>query len=279
MQKLPFLFLILLTGLGGIVFYYRNQPTAIASPADYSRYLSEKQIESHRATLSARIAFWEKKLRLDPDNFVFQKKLAGLFAQDFRQRGDIAQLRRSDSLWQLVLTRYPDQTDVLLGLAANAITRHAFRDAEKYAAKAYALGEKKFSCSLILADVHLERGNFTEAGFLLENVASTHHFDYLIRKVKLLDQNGNLDEAVVTMEKAAGLAKSSGSDALYNWSLSNLADMYGHQGKIRLSYQTYLKALEYNPADFHALKGIAWIAFVADKNSVEATRIVQFLKS
>jgi tetratricopeptide (TPR) repeat protein len=55
--------------------------------------------------------------------------------------------------------------------------------------------------------------------------------------------------------------------------------MYGHDGQIRKSYQTYLRALENDPADMHALKGIAWIAFSHDQNTEEAKRILQFLQT
>lgn len=47
---------------------------------------------------------------------------------------------------------------------------------------------------------------------------------------------------------------------------------------LKKSYETYLEALTYNPADLHSLKGIAWIAFSHDKNTAEATRILTFLQ-
>ena len=66
---------------------------------------------------------------------------------------------------------------------------------------------------------------------------------------------------------------------LMNWSYANLGDMYGHDGKIRQAYQSYLKALSLDPADLHALKGIAWISFAHDDNPAEAKRILNFLKA
>lgn len=255
----------------------RNTP--VVNSADYEIYLNKTHFEKAQHKLDAQIAFWENKLQAAPENFVYQNKLAGLFSADFKLTGKVRQLHRSDSLLLLINSRIPDQHNVLYNLAANAITKHAFRQAEAYSAQMYRTGEKKFISALLRTDVYLERGNFSDAAFLLNTVASENHFDYLIRKVKVLDQQGNLCQAISVMEKAARLAATSGSDALQNWSLSNLADMYGHYGNIDKSYQTYLQALQFNPADFHALKGIAWIAYAQDKNLAEAKRILNFLRA
>lgn len=276
-MKKIFFAIALCAAITGIGYFFSNAP--VVRPADYSNYLNSKYFETNCKEIAQNLEFWEKKLHADPGNFVYQKKIAGLLAADFKQSGNINQLHRSDSLLHLVNSRIPNQTGVLLSLAANAITRHAFREAEKYTTEAYLIGENKFVSSLVLTDVHLERGDFFAADYLLSEVASTGHFDYLIRKVKLLDQQGQLGAAILTMEQAAALAKASGSKDLVNWSLSNLADMYGHDGRIEKSYQTFLEALSYKPSDLHALKGIAWIAFSQDKNTTEAKRILNFLRS
>ncbi|MCB0550644.1 MAG: hypothetical protein KDD19_23945 [Phaeodactylibacter sp.] len=276
MKKTAFILASVLIVMAAL-FITPNYP--IAHETDYERYLNEEHLRNKQQELSSRIEFWEQKLEAAPGNFVFQKKLAGLYANHFKLSGDIRQLHRSDSLLLAINSRLPGQVGVLQSLAANAITRHAFREAEDYIREAVGIGENKFTSSLMLADVALERGNRLEAQLLLKDIASGAHFDYLIRKVKLHDQSDELDEAVRTMEKATALARASGSTPISYWSLSNLADMYGHQGKAGKSYQTYLEALRHNPAGLHALKGIAWIAFSHDKNPEEAKRILHFLQS
>ncbi len=258
---------------------YIQSASEVVKPADYEAFMTKEHLEKARKESNTQTRFWEDKLASVPDNFVYQKKLAGLYAAAFKLTGDVEKLHRSDSLLQVVNARIPGQVGVLQALTANAITRHAFREAETYITQAYETGEKKFANSLMLTDVKLERGDFFTAHFLLKDVASDSHFDYLIREVKMLDQQGDLEAAIESMEKAATLARSSGSVATTNWALSNLADMYGHDGRIEKSYRTYLEALSYNPADLHSLKGIAWIAFSHDKNTTEARRILGFLQS
>ncbi|UWX53747.1 hypothetical protein NYZ99_11385 [Maribacter litopenaei] len=56
--------------------------------------------------------------------------------------------------------------------------------------------------------------------------------------------------------------------------MTNLADYYGHAGRIEDSYDHYLKALEVDANNAYAKKGIAWIVFSHDKNPKEALRIL-----
>jgi len=76
------------------------------------------------------------------------------------------------------------------------------------------------------------------------------------------------------MEQAKAIAESRGSQSLKVWSYTNLANFYGHAGRIEESYQHYLKTLQLQPDNAYAKKGIAWIAYAAEKNTKEANRIV-----
>ena len=178
MKKLVFIIAACLA-FAGIIYVFQNRP--VANTADFAPYLNKQHFEAARKTAINQIRFWENKLSANPGNYVYQKQLAGLYAADFKLSGDIRQLKRSDSLLHLVNERIPNQVDVLMRLAANAITRHAFREAENYAMQAYRTGEKKFNTSLLRTDVHLERGDFSTAEMLLKDIASDSHFDYLIR--------------------------------------------------------------------------------------------------
>lgn len=250
----------------------------IAQTEDYEYYLKPEHLARSKQQLEGELIFWQQKLADAPNNHVYQKKMANLLARSFKESGDINALHQSDSLLHSVNKRIPNQVGVLHSLASNAITQHEFKEAEQYLKAALVIGEKQFISTLLLTDVQLERGQSMAAQQNLKQIASELHFDYLIRAMKYEDAVDNLDGAIVYMEQAAAKAEKSGNAAILNWSYSNLADMYGHAGRIKKSYQTYLKALSYNPADLHSLKGIAWIAFSHDHNTIESKRILQELK-
>ena len=278
MKKTTFLFSIILAAIISAAFYFQSEKP-IVNPTDYEVYLKKENLEKEISKRSGEINFWQNKLINTPDNFVYEKKLAGLFANRFKLSGEPHDLFLSDSLFKNINQRIPGQVGILQSLTANAITQHKFREAEKYIKQAYEIGEKRFISSLMFVDVLLERGQIFSADQYLRDIAAGYHFDYLIRDVKFQDQKGDLEKAIQQMEKALSIAKASGNEDIINWSLSNLADMYGHDGRIKKSYDTYLEALSHNPADLHSIKGIAWVAFSHEKNTAEAKRILNFLKS
>ncbi|MFK7772889.1 MAG: tetratricopeptide repeat protein [Saprospiraceae bacterium] len=272
--KIGLLFSTIIIGVLAFQFSQKFEINA----TDYESYLSAKWLDEEVTKLDQQFEFWENKLTAAPTNQVYQQKIAALSAAKFKLTGQIKYLHQSDNLYGKLHRRFPSNVSYLHALTTNSISKHAFKAAEKYIYKAYETGEKKFISTLLMTDVNLERGSFELATLNLKNIASKRHFDYYIREMKMSDQTGDLDQAIIYMEEALVLAKDSKNKTLINWSLSNLGDMYGHQGEIKKSYQTFLQALENNPADLHSLKGIAWIAYSHDKNTTEAKRILNFLK-
>lgn len=271
-------FLLLIGGI--LLFFAFFAPKAsIVKPADIQSFLQTQHITQARQQLEQQLQYWTNRLEEQPGNGIYQQKLAGLKAQFFRLSGAVNELHQSDSLLTALAQRFPTDVSLWQALAQNAISAHQFAKADQYINKALAIGEKRYQSSLLKVDILLERGNQLEAVGILNGLGNTYSFDYMTRQVKLLDQKGQLDEAIRWMEKAASSAEASGNTPLINWSLTNLGDMYGHQGKIKKSYSTFLQALQHDPADLHALKGIAWIAFSHDKNPELSRKILTFLQS
>jgi len=267
--------------LGGILLFFAffTPEPPIVNTADIQSFLQTQHRQQARQQVEEQIQFWSNRLEQQPNNGIYQQKLAGLKAQFFRLSGEVNELQQSDSLLVALSQRFPNDVSLWQALAQNAISGHQFAKADQYINEALAIGEKRYQSSLLKVDILLERGNQFEAMGILNALGSTYSFDYLTRQVKLLDQKGQLDEAIQWMEKAVTSAEAAGNTSLINWSLANLGDMYGHQGEIKKSYSTFLKALQHNPADLHALKGIAWIAFSHDKNPELSHKILTFLQS
>lgn len=253
------------------------QTDAVVDPRDYNTYLDEITSSSAN-TNDEEIRFWSERLDRNSKDEVALSKLAGLYAARFRVSGEIRDMEVSDSLYNHVLRANPEGVvEIYQSLAANAITQHKFRLAQELTEKAISLRDKKAASLLILADVSLEIGDYATARRTLNEFKNKNSFAYLIREMKLKDHEGDLDGAILLMEQAYD--RIAGNKALAQWSLSNLADMYGHAGRISEAYRLYLEALKIDPNDDYALKGIAWIAFSADHNSTEAKRIISILAS
>ncbi|NND95670.1 MAG: hypothetical protein HKN45_12480, partial [Flavobacteriales bacterium] len=240
---------------------------------DIASIYHQDLIVEERAIRDESIQFWENKLNDNKSNIVYLKKLASLYAERFRVRGEITDLKSSNEILESLADDYPEDVSILHQMAANLISMHQFKDAELYIQKALAVGENKYASTLLQIDIMLEIGLFEEAREVLEALNDKGRFDEQIRWVKLLDAEGDLDHAIEMMEAALHSARSMNNPELITWSLSNLADMYGHQGQIQKSYNTHLKALSNDPSAIHSIKAIGWIAYSHDKDLEKAKSI------
>lgn len=245
----------------------------ITAAQDYNPFLNSKNQKLDN--INKEYAFWSNKLEATPNQFPYLGKLAGLNGNYFESTGDIARLIEAEENY-LVLNKKTDFNNAgyLRGLARNYISQHKFKNALELLIKAEENGEKLNDTQKMLFDVYLELGDDEKAKFYLEKIINLNSFDYLIRTAKWNDHKGNLDAAIKYMEQAVTVAETSKNEGLMQWSYTNLADFYGHNGEIKKSYNYYLKALQLDPNDAYSKKGIAWIVYSYERNPEEAMRIL-----
>jgi len=164
-----------------------------------------------------------------------------------------------------------------LALARNYITQHRFKEAKLLAEQVNKIGAKKDEVEKVLFDLAMELGDYKEAKQYLDGFANEKDYNYLIRVAKWNDYTGNLNMTIVHMEKALEIAIASKNEELMLWSYTNLADYYGHAGRIKDSYDFYLKSLEIDPNNAYAKKGIAWIEYSYEKNPEQALDIIKII--
>ena len=263
-KAFPFVLIVLLT------FSCTNK--TVTNEEDYRAYLTTK-IDS--SELFENVDFWTNKLENTSNQFLYQAKRSGAYSNVFSKTGNIEYLIKAENDLIAVneATNY-NQAGSLKSLAANYISQHRFKEALGLLKKAEANGEKLNGTKKMLFDVHLELGNYIYAEAYLKDIKNTSDFDYLIRLSKWEDHQGNLEGAIKNMEKAMAIAESSNIKSLKQWSYTNIADFYGHAGEIEKSYNYFLKALELDPNDAYAKKGIAWIAYSHDKKPENALNIL-----
>jgi lipopolysaccharide biosynthesis regulator YciM len=267
-NTIPFVFLLLLT------LSCNNKPKAITDIKEYSEYLKIENNEMLQIA-KADFDFWEKKLEKETNQFPYLAKAAASQSQIFKLTGQIEALNKAETYLILAneATDY-NNAGYLRALARNYISQHRFKEALDFLLKAETNGENLVGTQKMLFDVHLELGDFKKAKMYLEQIKKISDFDYLIRLSKWSDHKGNLDAAIKYMEQAKAIAEASNVPSTKQWVYTNLADYYGHAGRIDDSYNHYLKALEIDPADAYAKKGIAWIIYSYEKNADEALSIL-----
>lgn len=226
--------------------------------------------------LKSDFVFWENRLDANPTSQTALLRHAGGLVQRFHTYGDIQDLIRADSLYRFAnRSSLEKEAGILRSLASLAITRHRFREADRYVQKALAAGSEKYASTLLLFDTQFEIGAYTLAEQALRSCAATNEYGYFFRLSKWKHFQGETDSAVWYMQKAADWA----GNSLYlkQTALSNMADLYLHEGKLQAAYDLYRKNLLQNASDFHSLQGIGRITLVHDRSPEKAESLFRFL--
>jgi tetratricopeptide (TPR) repeat protein len=258
-----------------IIVIYSCNSNKVTNTQDYSTFL---KTQSEESSLLAAAQIWTDKLEATPNQFPYLAKRANAYTELFNTTGNIDYLIKAEKdLKTAVEVTNNKNPSYLKSLAANYISQHRFKEALELLKQAEQIGDKLNGTKKMLFDVHLELGNYIHAEAYLKDIKNTSDFDYLIRLAKWQDHKGNLDGAILQMEKATAIAESSNLKGLKQWAYTNLADFYGHSGEIEKSYHFYLNALKLNPNDAYAKKGIAWILYSYENNPEEALKILNHI--
>ena len=248
-------------------------PDQVTQREDYAKYLQENPvtIENIRSDLN----FWEEKLKKEPKQFPYLVQLASAQSKMFAATGEVEYLiLAGENLVTANEKTGYSNSSYLKSLAGNYISQHRFGEAQSLLKSAEEIGEKINGTHKMLFDVHMELGNYEAAEAYLAKIEDRSDFDFLLRYAKWSDHKGDLSTAITYMEKATEKAEMANLKGLKQWSYANLADFYGHNGEIKKSYEYYLKALELDPNDAYAKKGIAWIIYSHERNPAEAMHIL-----
>ncbi|WP_378184867.1 hypothetical protein ACE939_08580 [Aquimarina sp. W85] len=246
----------------------------ITDPNDYEVYLTTQDTTSLQNT-NVRLAFWNNKLDADSTRLMAIHPISEAYSQLFQITGNIEYLKNAEKVLQKgVSIAAIKKEGYLLALARNYISQHRFLEAESKAIEALSFDKKKKETQLVLFDIAMELGKYQEAEEYLNQFANQKDFNFLIRLAKWNDYKGNLSATIKYMEKAKAIANQSKDMELMVWTYTNLADYYGHAGKLEASYSHYLKTLAIDPSNAYAKKGIAWIVYSHEFNTKEAHRII-----
>lgn len=262
----------------GVLFIGCKQETEqlpIVNAEDYNSYL-DTSIRPTFSELQAEKEFWSNRLDADTTGIGDIGPLAAAYEGLFEQTGNIHYLKDAEHLYRkgrsLAAAQYQDAFD--RGLTHNLISQHRFQEAYQIILQSYGGVSAKRPTELLLFDVAMELGRYDEAYERLSDFQDLTDYNYLIRVAKWSDHIGDLEHAIQYMEMAKEKAEARDSKPLKIWTYSNLADYYGHAGRIADSYVHYLKTLELQPDNDYVKKGIAWIAYSWEENPIEAHRIL-----
>lgn len=266
---------IRITIIAAVVFFGCHQQTEnITDRNDYNPYLNTARTPTRDALLKD-LAFWDQRFNNDTTHLLEMSRLAGIHAALFGSTGAISELKTSEVLLKKAYHVAARNKDVYLrSLAHNYISQHRFKEAQALLDSAYTYPDNRRETEMMLFDVAMELGEYQRADTLLGKIKDTKDFNYLIRLAKWSDHNGNLNAAIKYLEQARQIAEDRDNKGFKLWIYSNLADFYGHAGRLNDAYNGYLKTLAMEPDNHYAKKQLAWLVYSSEKNTAEANRIL-----
>lgn len=257
-----------------------KENTQIVQQNEIEKYLNLAPNQQKIDECSEEITFWENKYLKATNQHTYLIKMAGQHEILFELTENVDHLNTAITLYDSAANAAKrTSASILRALARNYISAHKFKEAKQAIDDAYALGEGKVNSEKMMFDISMEIGDYSRANQSLEILSANQDFDYLIREAKFLDHEGKLDQAIFSMEKALLASKNSGNESQILWTVTNLADFYGHAGDIEKSYEGFKEALSIDPSNSYALKGIANIAYSNDKNFDLAKLIIEKLNN
>ncbi|AXT54244.1 tetratricopeptide repeat protein [Aquimarina sp. AD1] len=269
--------IVLLIGI--LIVSCKKEEATITNPEDYAVYFAEQNNQTTKET-KEKLQFWNSRIKADSLQITALAPAATAYTELFHSTGDIAYLKLAEkALTKSVDVAAIGKSGYLLALAHNYISQHRFIEAKEAAQGAYLLKTNSKATEMVLFDISMELGEYENAEKYLQKITNQSDYNFLIRLAKWNDYKGNLDATIRNMEKALKIAESSKNKGLQLWSYTNLADYYGHAGRIEESYDHYLKALAIDPSNAYAKKGIAWIIYSYEHKPEEALKILDAVMS
>ena len=241
--------------LDSVIQHYKPSVSAIANEKD--------------------LVFWKSRVDSLPQSFVNLEKYASALATRFHIYGSIQDLKLADSILQNLLQQYKEP-GFLLSLAGLKMLQHRFADAKKEIEAVVQMKAERYAAQMMLFDADLELGNYYAASQILRNNYAPRDYAYNFRLSKFDHYRGEVDSAVWHMLKAANAASS--NHYLRSAALSNAADLYLHEGRLKKAEQLYRQCILLNSCDFHSIMGLGWIALVHDGNEELANKVFPFVK-
>lgn len=244
---------------------------------DVEPYLQITTTDQKDAALENR-SFWTVKLETHPHQFPYAVKVAAVERQLFELTGQFDHLNASIEHLKAANEQAANrQSSILRETAAVCLTAHRFEEALQFLEMAEQNGDRLEATEKMLFDAHFELGNDEAASHYLEKHRDYQDFDYVVRKARWVDAEGDLEGAIKLMEDALAMTELTGNAETIAWVHANLADFYGHNGQIHRSVKNYKAALEHRPTDDHGLEGLAWVAYYHQGDVDLARRIVTAL--
>ena len=211
----------------------------------------------------ARIAFWQDRLKANPDSDAPYQYLGELFALKGRETGDIAQYALAREAFEHAIRLYPGNVAARSGLAVNLVTLHQWTEAIAQAKQILRTDLRALGAVAVIGDASLETGDLDTAQAAFDTLREKADGASVESRIARLDYlTGRTADAIRILDDAAtASANLNGSveeQAFYHYSAG---EYRFNSGDVAGAGHEYTAALDLLPNYYLALAGRGRVAF------------------
>ena len=223
---------------------------------------------SDTAITSRSIAFFEQRLRVDPDNFMIGGQLVARYLMRFHLAANLADVRRAEAIARSVLPLVSDTAGAYTRLGVVYLTQHKFAEAYAAARRAVAWNPGNQDALGLLFDASVAAGRYTVAESALSRLRPGR-LPYQLRLAHMLTMRGHPDGAYYALDRACRqLVVAQIRPQAIAWCITELAKVQlarsGDAGGEAGAAALYRRALEIQPGYRAALEGLADLAYARE---------------
>lgn len=190
----------------------------------------------YQLTTDQTIQVFEDRVRDDP-NHLNLTNLAGLYVRKAREAGDHTAYDRADAAFRRALKNFPGYSPARVGLALVTSARHRFAEGLRLAEEVYRDDPEALEAVAVIADAHLELGNYAEAEAAVRELAKKCPQPsppaVLAREARLAELKGDPDRAADLLRRAAeGQAAEHDFKESGAWYAMRLGEVLLSQGRL-----------------------------------------------
>ena len=235
---------------------------------------SAAPVASDPAITSRSIAFFERRLARDPDNYMIEGHLVARYLMRFQVAADLADVRRAEVVARAALPLVSDTAGAYARLGVVYLTQHKFAAAYDAARRAVAWNPRNQEALGLLFDAGMATGRYAVAESALAKL-TPGHMPYQLRLAHLLTARGNMDGAYHAMDHACRqLARAQIRPQAVAWCLTELGKIQHAREGEAAAAALYRRALRIQPGYRGAVEGLADLAY-ARRDWAEAAGLFQ----
>ena len=213
------------------------------------------------AITSKSIAFFERRLAQDPDNFMIGGQLVARYLMRFQLAANLADVRRAEAIARSVLPLVSDTAGAYARLGVVYLTQHKFAAAYAAARRAVAWNPRNQGALGVLFDASVATGRYGVAESTLSRL-TPGRLPYQLRLAHMLTMRGRMDGAYHALDHACRqLARSQVRPQSVAWCLTELAKIQHSREGEASAAALYHRALRFQPGYRAALEGLADLAY------------------